>query len=124
MKLSGKSSDVLSFKNFFLKKTWNTKSNFLPNNLLLCYATVHYPLNLVKYWDPSIHFILKCKLITDMQLMHKSFLRNIFLKNINDIDLWFEIEKMINSNLIGFADEFVVRVYFNILKIFNIQIFV
>lgn len=104
-------SNLLRFKNFFLKKFWIAREIFFCANFSLFMQSIHYPLNSLKLWDSYVPFIIKCRLIPDMQIVNRFFLKNIFFKIFQDVDLWSEIEKMINSNLVGFTNEFIVWVY-------------
>lgn len=103
--------NLLGFKNFFLKKLWATRKSVSYIYFSSYGSSIHYPLNKLKLWDNYVHFILKCKLIPDIRVINRFLLKNIFLKMFQDLSLWFEIEKMINSSLIGFANEFIVRIY-------------
>nr|YP_009145368.1 maturase [Cryptoglena skujai]AKL38993.1 maturase [Cryptoglena skujai] len=111
-------SSSLSFKNFFLKKFLTSRNSFFSPNFIIYGTSVHYQLKSLKLWNNPIHFILKCKLLPDIACVNKFFLKNIFLKIFDDVDLWFEIEKMMDSNLIGFTNEFIYRSKINLKLIF------
>lgn len=113
--LNSSKFDSFNFKNFFLKKLWTSRNRFSSINFSLYGSTIHYPLKMLKVWNNPVRFIFKCKLFPIIQSINRLSLKNVFLKTFDDLDLWFEIEKMIDSNLVGFTNEFIVCITKNVI---------
>lgn len=70
---------------------------------------VHFILDTMKSWSLNLKFILKCSMFSNFFFISKSRLKNIFLKVLNDLLIWKEIEKMIDSGLISFDKNCIYR---------------
>lgn len=57
----------------------------------------------IKAWDPNLRFFLTGSIVLSFNLINRNRLRNIFLKNIAEVALWNEIDKMIECNLVGIS---------------------
>lgn len=55
----------------------------------------------ISNWNTKINFVLNCEVLQGFSYFNLNRLKNIFLKVISDINVWSEIEKMINMNFIS-----------------------
>jgi hypothetical protein len=96
--------------NKFLKKVLKTKSFFKTTKTInFISPNIHKVISTIKSWDRKIEFFLSPKIIISSKQINKNILRNIFLSTVNDKRIWFEIEKMINANVIGISDYYIYR---------------
>lgn len=58
----------------------------------------------IKGWDTNLKYFLVGNIYLSFNTINRRRLKNIFLKVVNNINLWNEIEKMINCNLINISD--------------------
>lgn len=59
----------------------------------------------MRSWDPGIQFFFSSRLNHSFGLINKNKLKNILLKFVNDIKLWYEIEKMLDSGFINILSD-------------------
>lgn len=89
-------------------------------NTLFAYA---YPVNYyiyiqnllfsLKNWNLNFSFLLKGNFSSSFSLFHIRRLKNIFLKTVFDIDIWFEIENMIKVGIVDLSSSFLSKNLYN-----------
>nr|YP_009540959.1 maturase [Discoplastis spathirhyncha]AYQ93474.1 maturase [Discoplastis spathirhyncha] len=113
----------LGKKSFYLKSNWKTKhlyqslvfSSF--NN-----SSVHSSLIAIKKWNVNLGFFLSFDLETSFNSINRNRLKNIFLKTVEDYEIWFQIEKMWDVGLIDFSISFLKDWNFFSKFLFNIYL--
>lgn len=93
---------VVSNKSGYFKKNWiklpvfsRFSFGFRPFN------SAHSALHLIKNWPININWFLKFDIIKAFDIVHKNRLKNIFLKYCPDYCIWNEINKLLESEIVG-----------------------
>lgn len=60
-------------------------------------------MNNISLWDMNLCFFFSKQIIFDLTYFQMNHLRNLFLKCFKEFKLWFEIQKMFETNLINFS---------------------
>ena len=106
---------ILNYQNFlkeslYIKTSYKNQLRF--NSIYfksINYSFVHQVVEKVKLWNVFLHYILKSTLFCSFFVLTKLRLKNIFLKVLNDLVIWQQIEKMIDFGLVSFEKKYIFR---------------
>ena len=71
--------------------------------------SIHYYLAVIRTWDVNFNLFHSYRISRSFKKVHYNKLKNIFLKFVNDLFFWMEIEKMIKNNIIDVSGNFVYK---------------
>lgn len=92
---------------FFVRKNLFSVFHYLSFSKRLIFSRVDLILDNISLWDTRVNFVLKCEFLQGFLSLNLNRLKNIFFKLINDVRVWNEIEKMINSNFVSFSKDYI-----------------
>lgn len=102
-------SDFLFKRNKFVKKIWSSKDKrYYPNRKNILLDSVQLQVNKIRSWNTEVNYFVVLNILLSLDILNKNRLKNIFQRNYYiDNTFWFEIDKMISSNIINFSDSFI-----------------
>lgn len=89
--------------NIYFRKIGLTKK--VSNSIFLKsfdFSFINFLIQELRFWKFPLQYFLKCTLFHSFFSINKFRLKNIFLRVLNDSNIWYEINKMIDFGLISF----------------------
>lgn len=69
--------------------------------------SIHYSLAVIRSWDVNFNIFYSCRINKMYTIINHNKLKNVFLKFVNDVFFWVEIEKLIINNIIDLSQNFI-----------------
>lgn len=91
--------------NEFVRRVWKTKDIFHshPVTLIKTFHSIHYLINFIKNWDTNISSLISTRLICPFSTLNFNRLRNIFIRDFQEVKIWSEVERMFKLGILNMS---------------------